>query len=85
LIYLTVIKKPVDYWISSKHVKGVGPEDRGLRREFDKNTTVKCPLGHKVKVRTHLVLNHHNEIVGLFCASCRKNGKLAHFGSYNMK
>jgi len=78
-------KKPEDYWKTNKNVSGVGPEDRGLRREFDKNTTVKCPNGHKLKVRNHLVLNHHKEIVGLFCPSCRRNGKLAHFGSYNMK
>lgn len=34
---------PKDYWRTSKHVTGVGPEDRGLKRAFEKNITVKCP------------------------------------------
>jgi hypothetical protein len=77
--------KPKDYWKTNKNVTGVGPEDRGLRTAFDKNSTVRCPNGHKLRVRTHLVLNHRNEIVGLHCPSCRKNGKPSHFSSYEIK
>ncbi len=78
-------KKTEDFWYTSKKVTGVGPEDRELRQFFEEGATVKCPNGHTIEVRTHLVINHRREIVVVHCPECWKAGKLSHHGSFFVK